>query len=170
MRNMPLEIAIEKDKLVLYNAVTIAGNFQFDRYDKTVTVMGGSISGKNYFEGVLDGGNYTEGIFNGEWRKGALFLDKIDIGPNVNVEFRYNRANDNAYLVMKDQYILFDIRWLTVFNNDPTYILKELKKDFKKTMAKIKHYMSQFDLLGKGTKGVDTTGALNYSDNDPDDD
>jgi hypothetical protein len=169
MRNMPLEIAIEKDKLVLYNAITIAGNFQFDGYDKTVTVMGGSIIGKNYFKGVLDGGNYTDGIFDGEWRKGALFLDKINVGPSVNVEFKYNRANDNAYLVVKDQYILFDIRWLTVFNNDPTYILKELKKDFKRTMAKIKHHMSQFDFLGKGTKGVDTTGALNYSDNDPDD-
>jgi hypothetical protein len=170
IKNAPLEVAIEKDKLVLYNAVTVAGNFQFDKYDKSVIVMGGTISGKNFFEGVLDGGNYTDGVFNGEWRKGALFLDKIDIGPSVNVEFKYNRANDNAYLVVKDQYILFDVQWLTAFNNDPTYILKELKKDFKKTMSKIKHHMDQFDLLGKGTKGVDTTGAVNYSDNDPDED
>jgi hypothetical protein len=168
LKTSPLEVAIEKNKLVLYNAITVAGNFQFDRYDKSVIVMGGSISGKNFFEGVLDGGNYTEGIFNGEWRKGALFLEKIDIGPNVNVEFKFNRLSDKAYLVVKDEYILFDIRWLTAFNNDPTYILKELKKDFKKTMAKIKHHMGQFDLLGKGTKGVDTTGAVNYSDNDPD--
>lgn len=168
VKNAPMEIAVEKGKLVLYSAVTVAGNFQFDRYDKSVIIMGGTILGKNYFEGTLDGGNYTEGIFNGEWRKGALFLDKIDIGPNVNVEFKYNRMSDNAYIVVKDQYILFDVGWLTVFNNDPTYILKELKKDFKKTMSKIKHHMDQFNLLGKGTKGVDTTGAVDYSDNDPD--
>jgi hypothetical protein len=168
VKNAPMEIAIEKGKLVLYNAVTVMGNFRFDKYDRSVIVMGGSISGKNIFEGTLDGGNYTEGIFNGEWRKGTLYLDKIDIGPNVNVEFKYNRANENAYLMVKDRPILFDIRWLTVFNDDPTHILKELKKDFKKTMAKIKQHMAQFDNLGKGVKGVDYTGAINYSDNDPD--
>jgi hypothetical protein len=168
IKNLPMEIAFEKGKLALYNAVTVAGNFQFDKYDKSVIVMGGTISGKNIFEGVLDGGNYTEGIFNGEWRKGALYLEKIDIGPNVNVECKYNHHNDNAYLVVKGQFVLFDARWLSVYNNDPTYILKELKKDFKKTMAKIKQHMDQFNLLGKGTKGVDTTGAIDYSDNDPD--
>jgi hypothetical protein len=71
--------------------------------------------------------------------------------------------------VVKDGYVLFDIRWLNVFNNDQICILEELKKDSKETMAKIGHHMDQFTLLGEETKDIDTTGAVNYFDNDSDD-
>jgi hypothetical protein len=82
-KNDPV-IEADDTKLTLISGELRTGNACFDVWEKTTSVIGGNVFGKNNdFQGTLRGGNYREGNFNGTYEKGILYLDDITWGKTA---------------------------------------------------------------------------------------
>jgi hypothetical protein len=156
-KNDPV-IEADDTKLTLIAGELRTGNVYFDVWDKTTSVIGGNVFGKNNdFQGTLRGGNYREGNFNGTYERGILYLDDITWGKTASYA-----AKDKPVFVFQGKQVVLngDVMLLPdITGKSPKYntidqIIAGIKsggyfKDFMELQQAIQKYKT-----GKGPKPV----------------